>query len=519
MTRGRSAGPRQHNVWVGIESAIKRDELKTLAPGDMDTARGLFTTIPAAYAEWTQRFGTLTDSDGKRRLLGIVGPGAPTDADALYTARMLRALYRIPKHLIPIEMLPDNQVNCVLADNNRAPVVMIDLDNISLGYARVAPSLEEFVYEWRADLRSIKGALLHLEKKRVAIASGRRAADQLDRPGEWSLTRLCSEDVVLAVLRTRHNRQHNRQDVAIFATTTLTSHAPGAPVRVALTALLSDAYLAGGSLAVEFGASDQGGGPIPGPLRRWAYQRKVQLPLRGGWDAVMGERLYALAVNLTPSTPDLLKLRGVATGAACFAVASGALSPLALEAVLRWSPNPKRLLGGGGTGRLDYLADQQALRSALLLTSVVRRLENRTLTSDDDDVSARVQVQIGVTPPHGMDTSLSAIRLVAPGGLTTRLGWRALTGEESDHSEVTVHLLAVEDDLLPTQLAEALPSIDAGSVVVVPADALTNCDVALASVLSDAESQRVVVVACPDYTTTFDASADRFLQRAATSRS
>jgi hypothetical protein len=519
VTRQRNAAPRQHDVWAGIAGAIKRGELKTLKPGDVGTARGLFADVPPIYEEWTQRFGTLTAPDGKRRLLGIVDPGAPRDVDALYTARMLRALYKVPKQLIPIEMLPDNQVNCVLADNKRAPVVMVDLDDVSSGHVRVAPSLEEFVYEWRADLLSLKGALTHLQKKRAAIASGRRAADQLDRPGEWSLTRLCSEDVVLAVLRTRQNRQHNRQDVAIFATTTLSSHALGAPVRVALTALLSDAYLAGGSLAVEFGASDQGGGPIPGPLRRWAYQRKVQLPLRGGWDAATGETLYALAANLTPSTPELLKLRGVPTGVACFAVASGALSPLALEAVLRWSPNPKRLLGGGGAGRLDYLSDQQVMRSALLLTSVVRRLENLTLTSDDDDVAARIKVEIGGTPPHGMDVSLSAIRLVAPQGLTTQLEWRAVAGEESDQSEVTIHVLAIEDDLLASQLTEALPSIAAGSVVVVPADALTNRDVALTSTLSDAAARGVVVLACPDYTTTLDASADRFLQRAATSRS
>jgi len=438
--------------------------------------------------------------------------------DALYTVRMLRALYRLPQPLIPIEMLPDNQVNCVLSDNKRAPVVLVDLDNLASGQIRVAPSLEEFVYEWRADLVSIRGALTHLEKKREAIASGRRAADQLDRPGDWSLTRLCSEDVVLAVLRTRHNRQHNRQDVAIFATATLSSHAPGAPVRVALTALLSDAYLAGGSLAVEFGANDEGGGPIPGPLRRWAYQRRVQLPIRGGWDATTGEVLYTHAANLTSPTLELLKRRGVPTGVACFAVASGSLSPLALEVILRWSPNPRRLLGGGSSGRLDYLSDQQVMRSALLLTAVVRRLENRSLTSDDDDVTAHVRVELGETPPPGMDVSLSAIRLVAPEGLTTRLDWRALAGEELDKAEVTIHLLAVEDDLLAGQLAEALPALAAGSVIVVPADALTNRDAALTSTLAAAAARGLVVLACPDYTTTLDASADRFLQRAATSR-
>lgn len=519
MTGQRNAPPRQRDVWAGIAGAISRGELKARASGDLDVARGVFAELPPIYEEWAQRFGALTTPDGKRKLLGVIEPGQSRDLDAPYTARMLRALYRLPRQLIPIEMLPDNQINCVLSDNKRAPVVMIDLDDVSAGHVRVAPSLEEFIYEWRADILSIKAALTHLQKKREAIAAGRRTADQLDRPGDWSLTRLCSDDVVLAVLRTRHNRQHNRQDVSIFATTTLTSHAPGAPVRVALTALLSDAYLAGGSLAVEFGASDQGGGPIPGPLRRWAYQRKVQLPIRGGWDAATGETLYALATNLTSSTCELLKVRGVATGVACFAVASGALSPLALEAILRWSPNPKRLLGGGGRGRVDYLADQQTMRSALLLTSVVRRLENRTLTSDDDDVPAHIEVEIGDMPPQGMDVSASAIRLVTPDGLTTRLEWRPLAGVETDGSDATIHLLAVEDDLLASQLAAALPAIEAGSVVVVPADALTNRDVALASVLADAAERRVVVVACPDYTTTLDASADRFLQRAATARS
>lgn len=518
MTEHRKVGRRERDVWAGVANTLQRGQLKSVGSGDVTEARGLFESVPPIYGEWVERFGSLTAPDGKRRLLGVVRDGAPRDVDALYTARMLRALYKLPKELIPIEMLPDNQVNCVVSGNVRAPVVMLDLDSVSSGYVSVAPSLEEFIYEWRADLLSIRGALAHLEKKREAITSGRRAPDQLDRPGDWSLTRLCSEDVVLAVLRTRHNRQYNRQDVAIFATTTLSSHAPGAPVRVALTALLSDAYLAGGSLAVEFGASDQGGGPIPGPLRRWAYQRGVKLPIRGGWDSETGEVLYALAANLTSPTRRLLEVRGVPTGVACFAVAGGALSPLALEAILRWSPNPRRLLTGSGRGRLDYLSDQQALRSALLLGSVVRRLENRDLASDDDDVTAHIEVEVGETSPHGVDASLSAIRLVAPEGLTTRLGWKSIAGEELDQSAVTIHLLAVEDDLLASQLAEALPSLAAGSVVIVPADALTNRDVALTSTLLDAASRGLVVLACPDYTTTLDASADRFLQRATTSR-
>jgi hypothetical protein len=509
---------RQRSPWAGIDSAVARHDIRTTPSGDIATARALFPKLPDIYADWAARYGALTSADGNRRLLGVVAPGAPPDLDAVHAARVLRALYKLPTYLLPIEMLPDRQVACVAANNDRAPVFLLDLDNMKEGTVKVAPSLEEFVYEWRADLAAIKTTLSHLDKKKRAIASGRRAADQLDRPGDWSLTRMCSEDVIIAVLRSRHSRQHNRQDVSVFAIAALTAHAPGAPVRAALTALLSDAYLAGGSLAAEFGSSDNGGGPIPGPLRRWARQRQVELPTRGGWNAETGERLYALATNLTSATPDLLAERGVSVGAACFAVASGLLSPLAMEAVLRWSAHPARVLRGGGRDRLSYLLDQHSLRAALMVGAVVRRIERAAGTSDDDDAPKRLEVQLDNGPPPGMDATTSGVRLTAPPGLETRLGWKALAGTETAERHVTVHVLAVEDDLIAAQLARLTPAVDRGSVVIVSADALGSREPGLDAALATAENAGLVVLAAPDYTTTLDAAADRFLQRARTVR-
>ncbi|CAL9653029.1 hypothetical protein [Streptomyces sp. enrichment culture] len=521
MTSTARKPPQQRaNRWSGIDAAVAHGQLRSFSPGVPDAAEGLFPRLPRAWINWVRRYGALADRDGRRNLLGLPKEG-PAHLDAVHTTRVLRLLNGLPENLLPIELLPDRQAACVVASDDRGPVVLLDLDDINAGPAPWAPSLTDFVYEWYGDLTSIGIVLHHLDDQERAVRKGRRARDQLERPGEWTVTRLCSEDVVLAVLRTRHNRVHNLQDISVFATAALTSFAPGATVRAALCAVLSDAYRAGGPLAAAFVGKGSGQGTIPGPLRRWAAERGVSLPRRGGWDATTGERLYVLAADLTSGTRGLLPLDGVSTGAVCSAVASGMWPPVAVEALLRWSAHPERILTGAVdvTDRLLWLADQQVCRSALTVASMARRIARagQRSASNDDDTATPVQVAFG-PPLAGVEPCLSAATLTVPEGREARLGWTSLSGAEPGNRSLTAHVLAVENDLLPGHLVGLADMIPAGRVIVIPADAHTTTDPAIATALEQARAAGLTVVASPDYTTTLDTLADAAVLRARTAR-
>jgi hypothetical protein len=511
--------PRQDSPWTGIDGAVRSGQLRSYPPGDPDAVRALFSQLPQTWIDWARRYGALTSKDGRRHLLGSPKSG-PAHLDVAATTRLLRLLNQLPQELLPIEVLPDRQVACVITTDKRAPVILLDLDDIEAGPVPWTPSLTDFVYEWRNDISSIATVLRHLKDQERDVREGRRAKDQLDRPGEWTVTRLCSEDVVLAVLRSCHNRLHNRHDISVFATAELSSFAPGASVRAALCAVLSDAYRAGGPLAAAF-VTKRSEGPIPGPLRRWAAERGVRLPRRGGWDAATGERLYSLAADLTTGTRGLLPLEGLSTGAVCFAVASGMWQPVAVEALLRWSARPQRILTGAVdvTDRLSWLIDQRVCRAALTVAAACRRIARggQPFASDDDDTTTPVNVTF-LDPINGIDPCLSAVTLTVEEGHTASLGWTVLTGAEPHTRSITTHVLAVENDLLPAHLPALSDKIPPGHVIIVPADANTSTDPAVAKALEQARAAGRTVMASPDYTSTLDSLADTAILRARTAR-
>ncbi len=510
--------------WSGIDSDLRSRRLRAAGPARADAieeARALFGRLPDAYRDYASRYGSLRAGSGEwddaRYLLGLTNDPA---TDARQTARILRALYELPDNWLPIELLPDRQVTCVDATSPNGAVSLIDLEDLAAGPVPTAPTLLDFVYEWRADLSAIAATVDHLRYQREQVEAGRRPADKLDRPGDWTVARMCSQDVVLAVLRTRHNREINRYDVSVFATATLSSFAPGATVRAALTAVLSDAYRSGGPLAVAFGGD--GNGLIPGPLRRWAAARGITLPHRGGWDAATGEALYLLAADLTPGTRDMLPLTSVSTAAVCHAVASDAWAPEAVEAILRWSPAPQRILTGSVpvTDRLNWIIDRQTIRAALVVAAAARVLRRGASTSDDDDSGLGVTSNFDVLTVPGADPSTGLVRFTADDGRPLQLPWRPLTGEPAaPAASIGMHVLAVENHLLPQQVEQVVRSMEPGRLLIVPADANTTTERRIAAALTTASEHGVTVLAAPDYTSTLDASGERAVLRARTARS
>lgn len=508
--------------WKGVDNAIGRRTVRcsgtTAHTSVVERTREFFGELPAAYTSYATRYGYLRHNrEGGRVLLGLTGDD---DSDAVHAARILRALYGLQSHWIPLELLPDRQVACVDARSRNGVVSLLELDRPELGGVELASGLLDFVYDWLSDLNAIASVLDHLKRQRQEVEAKRRAPDQLDRPGEWTVTRMCTQDVVFAVVRGRHNREHNRYDVSAFAAAGLSSFAPGAPVRAALTAVLSDAYRSGGPLSVAFGVD--GNGPLPGPLRRWAAEAGITLPRRGGWDAETGEKLYLSAAALTAGTRAMLPIAGVSAAAVCYAVASGHWPAEAVEALLRWSTAPHRILTGAVavTDRLTWTIDRQGIRAALLIAAAARVLRRSGTSSDDDDSDVDVAVSFTDQAPPGCDASVGAVEITVRGDHPVVLPWRTLGGEPPSADAVRLRVLAVENHLLPGQLRALAGALwgSTGISVLLPADANTTTDMALQRALREAAAAGLHLIAAPDYTTTLDTAAERALARARTAR-
>jgi len=529
---------RQKQQTLSRWQPLTRDRLVRTArhlPNEQDLAdvqRQFEHPIPDAWKSWVLECGQV--SGFGRALLGLRARGRDNGdrEDALDVLMLLRLTEpTFPRDLLPLEVLPDRQVQCVVVAADRSSkVVLIDLDRVELRH-EAGVELADFVYEWRADLHAMSSV--------VSEIAGRTDSDAytLLRPDEWSTRRLCSQNVIVALLQTRHNRDSNERDVAVFAVAHLSAFAPGAPVRWALTTILTESYQAGGSLAVNFvrRSRARGGGlgydrqrtegrgqRIPGPIMRWAKSHGVQLKFGStGWDHQTGERLLLAATLLPDSMRELLPTTTVPVATVCAAVATGAWPALDTEIVLRWAEDPVRILTGvvQQDDRVRYLADQHLLRTALILSSLDRHLRkaDQASASDEDDTTRSLVVDIRSTQHGSIDVTSTVVTFTSPDGAPLLIGWPVLNGSFTPAPTMRVSVLALQTDLLAMVGSDYLSAIGPIDALIVPADALARRR-ELTEFVGAALKTGTCVLAAPDYTTTMDVAIAARLDQARMSR-
>lgn len=434
-----------------------------------------------------------------------------------------------PEDLLPIEILPERQLHCVVvASHGGSPVVLVDLDRPDIR-VDVARNVVDFVYDWRSDLHAMATVVDEVAR------SDETTEPVLLRPDEWSTRRLCSQNVIVALLQTRHNRDTNEHEVAVFTTAALTSFAPGAATRWALTTVLTEAHQTGGSLAVNFvrrsrvrgqldpQRTEKTGQRIPSTVVRWASAHGVRLDQRQTrWDHETGEQLFVTATQLPDSLRRMLPHPAVPSPTVCAAVNTGVWPALDVEIVLRWAQEPTCILTGAVpvTDRLRYLADQQVLRSTMILSSLLRHLRRagQTSASDEDDTARDVAVAISGPPPFNPnEQTLAAVTYTATDGEPLLVGWLQLAGVHRPRRVLTVRVLAVEADLLAEVGCNVVQSMPPGEALLVPADATARSH-QLTGLFQAAEDADVTVFAAPDYTTSMDVAIAARLDRSRMSR-
>jgi hypothetical protein len=512
-----------------------------LLPGEADIARVadyFGAGLPRTWVSWVSECGIMTGYG--RALLGLnrrdAGGGTSGRTDALDVLMLLRLSEPdFPPDLLPVEILPERQLHClVVSGADQGRIVLIDLDRPGLRVLAAA-SLQDFVSQWQQDLHAM-----------AAVVSEVLSSDESDeavllRPDEWSTRRLCTQNVIVALLQTRHNRDTNEHDVAVCATASLTSFAAGAPARWALTTILTEAYQAGGSLAVNFvrrarRPEKDGGGfepfrvspkaqYIPLQLAEWATAHGVPLQRRDGrWDHETGERLLLAATRMPDSLRALIPEMAVSPATVCAAITTGTWPALDAEYVLRTSDDPLRILAGqvGAADRLRYVADQQVVRNAIVLSALLRHLERsgQPSASDEDDTIRRINVDLSAAAAPGVDRTLRLARYSADDGETLAIGWPRLGGAapayDTEHA-VGVRVLCVEADVLAATGPAVVMRMEAGEILIVAADALAAAP-RLTELIAAARVRGVRLLAGPEYTTTLDVAIAVRLNRARMSR-
>lgn len=534
--RARSQAPRP----IRSEWATLLNDRKMLSfPGRLPTpadellVQGFFADpLPRAWRSWVSECGSVAGLG--RGLLGLRPRGADGSErdreDALDVLMLLRLTEdAFPGDLLPIELLPDRQLHAVCVGSaERSPVVLVDLDRPELR-VDAAKSVTDFVYDWSRDLHAIAAVVEEADRTDDA------AETVLLRPDEWSTRRLCSQNVIVGLLQTRHNRDTNEHDVAVFSTAGLTSFAPGAATRWALTTVLTEAHQSGGTLAVNFvrrsradGAlhpdrTERKGAGLPSAVVRWAAAHGVRLDQRDSrWDHETGERLFAAAAPLTDGLRALLPDAAVPVPTVCAAVSTGTWPALDVEIVLRWAQDPARVLTGGApvSDRLRYVADQHVVRAAVLMSSLARHLRRagQPSASDEDDTAADLAVAVAEPDPAGpRERTLGQVRFATKGPEPLHLGWPCLAGRRPQGAGLTVRVLPVDAGLL-AQIGPALVSVmAAGEALVVPADAAARGH-QLGRLFDAAQDAGVAVFAAPDYTTSLDVAIAARLDRSRMSR-
>ena len=221
----------QGSPWADLLSDRSQLSIPTARPTEADVAlvQEFFTSpLPTHWVSWVRECGSLAGLG--RSLLGLrprVDGAQPADGDQEDSLDILMLLRltepTFPRDLLPIELLPERQLHCVrVGSPNRSPVVLIDLDRPDL-QVDSAWTVVDFIYDWRNDLHAMSAVV------EEAASVDNQSERVLLRPDEWSTRRLCSQNVIVGLLQTRHNRDTNEHDVAVFTTATL-RHSRPAPL-------------------------------------------------------------------------------------------------------------------------------------------------------------------------------------------------------------------------------------------------------------------------------------------------
>jgi hypothetical protein len=475
--------------------------------------------LPRTLRKFVAALGDVaaTDRDVGMRLLGLSDDPKrrPTIASSLYLARTAGLF---PDDLVPVEILGEQQLACVRVDGSPdPPVVHIDLeaDIPQASPVVLAPSFSVFANEWLSDVRSIGALLGTVRRIDRDVTAGKRPADKAARPDDWRAYRLCSQDIVVALLAVRHDRDENLTRVGALSIATLPDFPALEPARATMAAILCDAYRSGGTLEIRF-QGGVGGKARPRPMPRLIadLMRAAGVAPTSRRDAIAPDaaaQLFAYCARL-PDSVRAVTDGGPAslTAATSFAALSGLWDVVHLQVLLGEASDPGLLLRGGAhpLHRIAHLRDRETLRAALLAGTLDRTLRRRADASERDSEDDLRDVTFAY--------DAGVLRYEAQSPLLC--DWW-LDSAPAPACSIAVCVCAAGRDELPNRLPAAIAlAQQRGHNVLVGRDYLSLPQATRTGLQSDAARHGVYLMVAPDYVLTLDADAEKRLARARTTR-
>ncbi|MCP2243358.1 SMI1/KNR4 family protein [Lentzea aerocolonigenes] len=476
--------------------------------------------LPAVWRRWCERQGWQRQADAGWELLGLTPAPSGLDAAALL-AGMRFGLPEFPSDLLPIEHLPERQLACIRLDGrDDPPVVIVDLDDSETWQAGQPAAFSRFSHyaeDFMDQAHALRRVSEFLRRKRADIASGRRPADQAPRPDDWRVYRFCSQNVVVAMVLLRYNRDDNVLDVGACLISALSALDHDAPARALCTLLFAESYRSGGDLSLRFVQGtrrDSDPISVPRPLWRWAQRAGIALDRRRGVvPSEAAQRLFVESIQVSRGLRDRLREAPDAATAVCYGIASGLWHPVEVETVLVWSKNPGAVLRGltNPIDRARYGADVLDVRAGMLVAAAHRRISaGGDSLLDAEDVQQ--QVAFEVNTDHTCTLTAEKIDLT---------DW--LVGDLSAFPATTLRLSVAdaEPDQLEAAVRIAVDRLDRASgamAVLCARDVLTLSDIRLREIVSTASRAGVMILAAPEYTPGMTIRAAGKLSRARTAR-
>jgi hypothetical protein len=373
--------------------------------------------IPDSLRKTLETIGEIKAVGMPYKLLGLTEEKArrPTMASILAEIRMTN--YNFPADLLPVEVLPERQIACVVLNGrDDPPVVLIDLDDPEFSKPRkrkpeIAPKYSTFCQDWLADVKGMKTAGGFLRREEQKKSRGEIPTDKAARPDEWRAYRFCSQDVLIGLPLVRFNREENITEIAAFPCADLSSFDASTPVRALLTLVLSDAYRSGGDLSLRFvaTANAMNNKPVHVPSRilRFAWNNKINTKEMkfGELSADVAKRLYIRCLLCTDSFKALLERNDIGLNAAavCYSISNGLWDAVAAEYIARYASSPNRVFQGASTqiDSLKWQIDCTVASNAMALGLFVKKLSSlssadRLYDAEDDFQNIRVAFT-----PHG----------------------------------------------------------------------------------------------------------------------
>lgn len=234
-----------------------------------------------------------------------------------------------------------------------------------------------------------------------------RQKNILPKNHDWRPYRWCSRDIVFALLTFRHERSRNCVEVDVCLMSNPPQYAENSGARIAINAILSEAYKCGSSMEIVFTKNVESRvedgvqkGRVPAYIYDLACELDIKLKhvLEGHITPFESRQMYMALVGFSKQAQGRIMKLAVdgllSPERACFLVAGGIWSVPEAESIILGVKNPENVMMSANSpeDRLLYLSDVLVARGAILGGSLDKKLQKSELTENGQIVESEDEI-------------------------------------------------------------------------------------------------------------------------------